>query len=316
MDKEPVTAGSLHEDGEIIGTRRKPSKHHIREERTGRIFTIICIVILLIVIGAMVLFVGIKGLSSFFKDGISLGELFSRKWSPEGEPAAFGVLPFIFGSFSVSIIAALIASPLGICAAIFMTQILPGVGRKYLQPVIELLAGIPSVVYGFIGISVIVPFLRDGLDLGRGFGIAAGALVLAVMILPTITTIATDALAQLPNALKEGSFALGATRWQTIARIVIPTTLPALLTGVVLGMARAFGEALAVQMVIGNAPFIPSSLFESASTLTSIITLNMTNTVNGSPQNDVLWTMALILLLMTFVFVFLVRALEGRARRK
>jgi phosphate transport system permease protein len=143
----------------------------------------------------------------------------------------------------------------------------------------------------------------------------AGALVLSVMILPTITSIATDALSTLPAGLKEGSFALGATRWQTIYRLILPTTLPSLLTGIVLGISRAFGEALAVQMVIGNAPHVPRSLFESAATLTSIITLEMGNTVGGSLHNNTLWSLALILLLMTFLFVFTVRVLERRAKR-
>lgn len=226
----------------------------------------------------------------------------------------FGALPFILGSFSTSILAALIAAPLGICAALFMVEIMPKFGKKYLQPVIELLAGIPSVVYGFVGLSIIVPFYRDIFP-GQGLGILAGATVLSIMILPTITSIATDALSALPPGLKEGSYALGATRWQTLSRTVLPTTLPSLLTGVVLGMARAFGEALAVQMVIGNAPHIPRSLFESTSTLTSVITLSMGNTVMGTTQNNVLWTLALILMLMTFVFVFIVRWLERRAKR-
>ncbi|UVI28489.1 phosphate ABC transporter permease subunit PstC [Paenibacillus spongiae] len=294
---------------------RKPSKQHIREEWVGRIFTTLCILFLIVTIVAMVYFVASRGLSTFFKNGVSIGDLLTGlKWAPEGEPALFGALPFIFGSFSTSLLAALIAAPLGCCAAIFMTQIMPGAGRRYMQPVIELLAGIPSVVYGFVGLSVIVPMLRNIFP-GQGIGIAAGSLVLSVMILPTITTIATDALASLPSGLKEGSFALGATRWQTIYRIVIPTTLPALLTGVVLGMSRAFGEALAVQMVIGNAPHIPRSLFESASTLTSVITLSMGNTITGSAHNNALWSLALILLMMTFVFVFIVRFLERRNKR-
>lgn len=291
------------------------AKPHILEEWTGKIVTSLCIVLLIVTIFSMVYFVASKGLSSFFADGISLGEIFGgTQWKPDGEPPLFGALPFILGSFSTSLLAALIAAPLGICAALFMVEIMPKIGRKYLQPVVELLAGIPSVVYGFVGLSIIVPFYRDIFP-GQGLGIAAGASVLSIMILPTITSIATDALASLPQGLKEGSYALGATRWQTLYRTVFPTTMPALLTGVVLGMARAFGEALAVQMVIGNAPHIPHSLFESTSTLTSVITLSMGNTVMGSIQNNVLWTLAFILMMMTFVFVFIVRWLERRTKR-
>jgi phosphate transport system permease protein len=293
---------------------RLKAKPHLAEEWAGKIYTLLCILVLVLTIFSMVYFVASKGLSTFFVNHINVMDLLTGlKWSPDGEPPLFGALPFIFGSFSTSIIAALIAAPLGFCAAVFMVEIAPKFGRRYLQPVIELLAGIPSVVYGFVGLSVIVPFFRDIFP-GQGIGIAAGALVLSVMILPTITTIATDALAALPTGLKEGSYALGSTRWQTIYRIVLPTTLPALMTGIVLGIARAFGEALAVQMVIGNAPHIPRSLFESTSTLTSAITLSMGNTAMGSIANNVLWSLALILMLMTFIFVFIVRFLEGKAR--
>lgn len=286
-------------------------KHHI-EDLIGRSYMSFCVLLLIVIIVSMVYFVASKGLSTFINGTTSVSEFFfGTKWSPEGDTPSFGALPFITGSFTVTLLAALIASPLSICAALFMTEIVPGWGKKLLQPVIELLSGIPSVVYGFVGLSVIVPFLRNTFP-GQGIGVAAGALVLSVMILPTITSVAADALAALPQNLKESSFALGATRWQTISRVIIPTTLPAIMTGVVLGMARAFGEALAVQMVIGNAPFIPRSLFESASTLTSVITLGMGNTTMGSPHNNSLWTMALVLMLMTFVFVFLVRLLERR----
>lgn len=292
-------------------SKSRLEKHHI-EDLIGRSYMSFCVLLLIVAIVSMVYFVMSKGLSTFAVNKVSVSEfLFGTTWSPEGDNPSYGAFPFIAGSFVTTLLAALIASPLSICAALFMTEIVPGWGKKLLQPVIELLSGIPSVVYGFVGLSVIVPFLRNVFP-GQGIGVAAGALVLSVMILPTITSVAADALSALPNNLKESSYALGATRWQTIARVVLPTTMPAIMTGVVLGMARAFGEALAVQMVIGNAPFIPTSLFESASTLTSVITLSMGNTTMGSPQNNALWSMALVLMLMTFLFVFVVRLLEKR----
>ncbi|MFC4596900.1 phosphate ABC transporter permease subunit PstC [Cohnella hongkongensis] len=293
---------------------RQKAKPHLAEEWVGKIYTLLCIAFLVLTIFSIVYFVASKGLSTFFVNHVNVIDLLTGlKWAPDADPKLFGALPFIFGSFSTSLLAAAIAAPLGFCAAVFMVEIAPKFGRQYLQPVIELLAGIPSVVYGFVGLSVVVPFFRD-LFPGQGFGIGAGAVVLSIMILPTITTIATDALAALPKGLKEGSYALGATRWQTIYRIVLPTTLPALMTGIVLGIARAFGEALAVQMVIGNAPHIPRSLFESASTLTSAITLSMGNTAMGTVSNNALWSLALILMIMTFVFVFIVRWLERRSK--
>ncbi|WP_211747180.1 phosphate ABC transporter permease subunit PstC [Paenibacillus sp. Marseille-Q4541] len=293
---------------------RPKREKHFYEDWIGKIYTSICVVFLIVVIVSIVFFVASKGLTTFVKDGVSLFQFFtSGNWSPTAPEPSFGALPFIVGSFTVTILAALIASPLALCAALFMTEIVPGKGKRILQPAIELLSGIPSVVYGFVGLTVIVPLIRSIFG-GTGVGILAGCLVLSVMILPTITSIMADAISSLPGGLRESSYALGATRWQTIIGVVIPTMLPALLTGVVLGMARAFGEALAVQMVIGNAPHIPGSLLESASTLTSVITLSMGNTATGSVHNNALWSMALVLLLMTFVFVLLVRLLERRNR--
>lgn len=307
--KQPV-----HQD-HAAGDRITRFPKHIREEWFGRVYVYACVALLIVTIFSIVWFIASKGLTPFVSGAIRLQDLlFGRTWKPEGEPPLFGALPFLAGSASVSFIAAAIAAPFGFCAAVFMTQIAPKIGRQVLQPAVELLAGIPSVVYGFVGLSVIVPFLRDAFP-GQGFGILAGAIVLSIMILPTITSIATDALSTLPAGLREGSFALGATRWQTIYRLILPTTFPSLLTGVVLGISRAFGEALAVQMVIGNAPHVPKSLLESAATLTSIITLEMGNTVGGSLHNNTLWSLALILLLMTFLFVFIVRLLERRAKR-
>ncbi|MDB4865737.1 MAG: pstC [Cohnella sp.] len=297
------------------GDRLSRFPKHIREEWFGRVYVYACVALLIVTIFSIVWFIASRGLNPFISGGLNLSDLlFGRQWNPEGEPPLFGALPFLAGSTATSFIAAAIAAPFGFCAAVFMTQIAPKAGRSILQPAIELLAGIPSVVYGFVGLTVIVPFLRNNFT-GQGFGILAGSLVLSIMILPTVTSISTDALGTLPAGLKEGSFALGATRWQTIYRLILPTTLPSLLTGIVLGISRAFGEALAVQMVIGNAPIIPKSLFESAATLTSIITLEMGNTVGGSLHNNVLWSLALILLIMTFLFVFIVRVLERRAKR-
>ncbi|MFD1887356.1 phosphate ABC transporter permease subunit PstC [Paenibacillus wenxiniae] len=294
--------------------RRLPLEKHRIEDWIGRIYTSICVVFLIATIVSIVYFVTSKGVATFAVNGVSFADFFfGTRWAPDASPPAFGALPAIAGSFLVTLLAAAIASPLSIAAALFMTEIVPTFGKRILQPAIELLSGIPSVVYGFIGLTLIVPFLRDHVG-GQGIGVGAGALVLSIMILPTITSVAADALANLQRGQREASYALGATRWQTIYRVVLPTVLPALLTGIVLGMARAFGEALAVQMVIGNAPFIPTSLLESASTLTSIITLGMGNTAMGSIQNNALWSMALVLMLMTFVFIMIIRLLERRNR--
>lgn len=300
----------IKEDSQPLATYLlQPGNKQRRIESTGRTMTVMSVGILLLVMISIVYFIASKGLATFFADGISIRTFFSTEWNLS--QSLYGALPFMAGSFAVTLLAALLAAPLGIGAAVFMTEVAPSWGQKILQPVIELLVGIPSVVYGFVGLIVIVPFIRETLG-GGGFSLLAGVVVLTIMILPTVTSIATDTLNALPRELREASYALGATRWQTIRRVLLKVSLPGLMTGVVLGMARAFGEALAVQMVIGNTPVMPTSLLEPMATLTSVITLNMGHTVAGSTENNVLWSMAFILLLMTLLFIFLIRLLTRR----
>jgi phosphate transport system permease protein len=293
----------------------KSEKSWLDGELRGKVIVIVCAIIMITATISITIFLSTKGLQSFIKNGVSPIEfLTSIHWNPTNQTKAeYGALPFIFGSFAVTFLSAIVAAPLGIGAAIFMTEIAPSWGRKILQPVIELLVGIPSVVYGFIGLTVLVPFIRESVG-GLGFSLLSGTIVLAIMILPTITTIATDAMSSLPKNLREGSYALGATRWQTIRKVLIPAALPTLLTAIVLGMARAFGEALAVQMVIGNVRDLPSSILDASATLTTIITLNMGHTTYGSVENNILWSMGLILLVMSFAFILLIRYLSSRRK--
>jgi phosphate transport system permease protein len=293
----------------------KSEKNWLDGEFRGKLIVIVCAIIMITATISITIFLSTKGLQSFIKNGVSPIEfLTSKSWNPtDHAKPEYGALPFIFGSFAVTFLSAIVAAPLGIGAAIFMTEIAPSWGRKILQPVIELLVGIPSVVYGFIGLTVLVPFIRESVG-GLGFSLLSGTIVLAIMILPTITTIATDAMSSLPKNLREGSYALGATRWQTIRKVLIPAALPTLLTAVVLGMARAFGEALAVQMVIGNVRDLPSSIIDASATLTTIITLNMGHTTYGSVENNILWSMGLVLLIMSFAFILLIRYLSSRRK--
>ena len=289
-------------------------------ERFGKIISFICVSVM--AIGALVIiyFVASKGLSTFFVNKVSIWSfLTGQDWQPSkvdasGNPLV-GALPMIIGSFGVTLLAALIAAPLAIGAAIFMVEISPKFGKRILQPVIELLVGIPSVVYGLIGLSVIVPMMRHFFG-GTGFGIGAGTLVLTVMILPTVTSLSVDAISAVPRHYREASLALGATRWQTIWGVILKSCRSGLLTALVFGMARAFGEALAVQMVIGTAAIMPTSLVEPASTLTSILTMSMGNTIPGQLENNVLWSLALVLLLMSLFFIIIVRLIGKRGSIK
>jgi phosphate transport system permease protein len=277
-------------------------------------FTCAALVIFLTV--AIVYFISVKGFSTFIVNGVSLKEFFlGTEWWPDrpieqGGPKV-GASPFILGSLIVSLLAVFVSTPLSIIVAVFMTEIAPGWGQRIIQPAIELLAGIPSVVYGYIGLSVLVPLIRNQIG-GSGFSILAGFLVLSVMILPTIISVSTDSLRALPGQWKEAAFALGSTRWQTIRLVLIPAARSGLITGIVLGLSRAFGEALAVQMVIGNTRRIPTSILDPIITLTSAITMDMGYTITGSLWNNSLWSMAMILLLMSFFFILIIRFASKR----
>ncbi|MGM8139319.1 phosphate ABC transporter permease subunit PstC [Enterococcus italicus] len=289
-------------------------------EQFGKAISFLCIALIVVVVLSIFYFVASKGLATFFVNKVNvLDFLFGSKWNPsvvgsDGK-ALVGALPMILGSFIVTLLSAILATPFAIGAAVFMVEISPKQGQKILQPVIELLVGIPSVVYGFIGLSVIVPAIRSVFG-GTGFGILAGTFVLFVMILPTVTTMTVDALNSVPRYYREASLALGATRWQTTYKVVLRAAVPGILTAVVFGMARAFGEALAIQMVIGNAALIPTSLTTPASTLTSILTMGIGNTIMGTLENNVLWSLALILLLMSLLFNIIIRLIGRKGALK
>ena len=289
-----------------------PSKNS-RLEKFGRGITFFCLVLIVFIVAMILVFVVKKGLSTFFVNKVNpLAFLFGGKWDPSS--GSFGALPMILGSFIVTILSAIIATPIAIGAAVFMTEISPKYGAKILQPAIELLTGIPSVVYGFIGLQVIVPFVRSIFG-GTGFGILSGVCVLFVMILPTVTFMTIDSLKAVPRHYKEASLAMGATRWQTIWRVLLNAARPGIFTAVIFGMARAFGEALAIQMVVGNSAVIPTSLTTPAATLTSVLTMGIGNTVMGTVQNNVLWSLALVLLLMSLGFNILVKFITRERKR-
>jgi phosphate transport system permease protein len=283
------------------------------------------------IVALLLAFIAWQGIQLFVKDGVSVGTVFSSTWNPlaDGGPQ-FGILPFIAGTIAVTAGALLISTPLSVGLALFLSEVAPNWAKAIVQPALEIFVGIPSVVWGWLGITVLVPFLADTFGdpivislpiVGQvfsmpgfltGFSWLAGSLVLSVMVLPTITSVSYDAFRAVPQELRTGSLALGTTRWQTIRHILIPAALSGVLTAIVLGMTRAAGEALAVQMVIGNSPTLPASITQPVTTLTSQITLDMGNTVFGEPWQDALWTMSLVLLLISVTSVVLVRVINKR----
>jgi phosphate transport system permease protein len=314
------THPGTHASGEGKRTRTpKKLMPKKRVERIGGTVCGICAGIATLLVITLIFMVAEHGLATFVVDGISpTASLTGTTWNPhsngtDGAPL-MGALPMIVGSFGVTLLSCLFVLPFAVGAAIFTVEIAPMFGRKVLQPVIELLVGIPSVVFGLLGLTIIVPLVRGAFG-GTGYGLLAGSVVLAVMVLPTVTSLSIDAIASVPNAYREGSYGLGCSRWQTIWHVVLKSALPGILTAVILGMTRAFGEALAVQMVVGNAASIPTSLITPAATLTSVLTMGMGNEAMGTVYNDALWSLALILLAMSLVFILIVH-LIGRKGAK
>lgn len=292
----------------------KPSKE-THQEYWGKGLTYFAIGLIIVLVVSIIGFVGYHGLATFVSDHVNVFYfLTSTDWDPGEGKNHVGAAVMIVTSFAVTLLAALIATPFAIAIALFMTEYSSKKGADFLQSVTELLVGIPSVVYGFLGLTIIVPAIRN-LFGGTGFGILAATLVLFVMVLPTITSLTVDSLKAVPSHFRKASMALGATHWQTIYHVVLRVATPRILTAVIFGMARAFGEALAVQMVIGNAVLMPYNLVSPSATLTSQLTSQMGNTVMGTLPNNALWSLALLLLIMSLVFNFLVKLVGKRGQK-
>ena len=288
-----------------------------RLENIGLGITGFCVALVALVVVTLIFMVAQQGLTTFFVDGLNpVDFFFGQNWIPEQE--RYGALPMIVGSFAVTLLSTLFALPIAIGSAIFVVEVAPSFGRRVFQPFIELLVGIPSVVYGVLGLYVVNTFVKAifGDAAPTGAGILSGSIVLAIMILPTITTLSMDALRAVPNQYREGSYALGCTRWQTVWHVVLKSALPSLMTAVILGMTRAFGETLAVQMVIGGVErSMPMGLLDPASTLTAALTAGLSNAVSGSVYYHALWSLGLILLVMSLVFIMIIH-LIGRKGAK
>ncbi|MFZ5826253.1 MAG: phosphate ABC transporter permease subunit PstC [Bacillota bacterium] len=261
-----------------------------------------------LVIAAILVFVGKEGLLTFTT--VTPAEFF---FSPNWDPPAghFGALPFLIGSVAATSIALVIGAPLGLAGAIFMAKIAPEWMRAVMRQASNLFVGIPSVVYGYIGMTTMVPWVRENFG-GQGFGVLVAGLILAIMVLPTILGVSEDAIRSVDVALEEGSLGLGATRWQTIWGVIIPAARPRILAAIILAFARAFGETTAVQMVIGNSPTIVRSLTHGTSTLTSQIIMEMGQTPPGSAWSRALFMMAFGLLVVSLIMILLVRWVSNR----
>ncbi|WP_304338416.1 phosphate ABC transporter permease subunit PstC [Collinsella tanakaei] len=236
---------------------------------------------------------------------IGLANFFSFTWAPtEGQ---YGILSLLAGSGLVTIGALVLGVPLGVGTAVYLTEIATDRVRALISPAVDLLAGIPSIIYGFFGMVIIRPVVAE-LTGGMGFGALTAWFVLAIMIVPTITTLTIDALNSIPMGIREASYAMGATKWQTIYKVVIPAARFGIVDAVVLGMGRAIGETMAVLMVVGNAPVIPDSISSPVSTLTSQIALDMS--YSSGLHRTALFGMGVVLFIISAALVGIVRVLS------
>lgn len=250
------------------------------------------------------------------EEDISLSDFFAgTKWYPTSTPAPiFGLVPLLLGTLLVSIGAIVLSLPFGIAVAIYLAEIANKRTREILKPVIELLAGIPSVVYGFFGLVVIVPLIQKGLNLPVGETAFAGSVVLAIMALPTIITVAEDAMRTTPRAMKEASLALGATQWQTIYKVIIPYSISGITSAVVLGIGRAIGETMAVLMVTGNAAVIPTSFFEPVRTIPATIAAELGEAPAGGAHYEALFLLGAVLFVITLILSITVEYISSKRK--
>jgi phosphate transport system permease protein len=261
----------------------------------------------------ILIYLAIEGTKTFFVDHFSLWSfLFSPTYDLDSNHP--GAAIFIVGTLLVTVFAIVVGGPFGIAVGVFLSEIAPVKMALVLKPAIELMVGIPSVVYGWLGLTLLVPIIRNHTSSASGFSLAGAGIVLAIMILPTVISLSEDAFNSLPPSLKEGSLALGATRFQTIMRVLLPSASSGLAVALILGIARAVGETLAIQLVIGNATTFPAGIFGPTATLTTVIVGEMPSATQGSVQEHALFSMAFLLLIIAMILILLVRfALRKRS---
>lgn len=290
------------------------------KEKAWRVLITACGMFLILLTLSIGVFLFYRGVGTFTVYRHSVLEfLFSPNWNPADDfqgGGQVGAAVFIVGSLVTCLLALLIAAPFSLAAAVFMAVISPRVSEKLFQPAVEIFVGIPSVVYGWVGLTVLVPLIQSVFHLMYGYSVLAGGIVLAVMIFPTITSVSADSIRNVPRQYQEAAYGLGSTRWQVIRHVLLPAARPGILTGVILGLSRAFGEALAVAMVIGKRLAFPDSLLSPTNNLTAAIASDMGGAAEGGEYNTALWTMALLLLLISYVFILIVRKISSKEARE
>ena len=250
------------------------------------------------------------------REAVSLREfLLGQYWYPTDDPADFGILPLILGSVYVTLLSGVIAVPLGVMTAVYLSEIAPEPVAEILKPLVELMASMPSVVMGFFGMVVVSPFIREVFHIPVGLNMFTASLMLAFMAVPTICSISEDAIFSVPWALREASFALGATHFETLFKVILPAALSGICTAVILGVSRALGETMVVLMVAGGAAMIPGSIFDPVRPLPATIAAEMAEAPLGSPHYHALFAIGIVLFVFTFLFNLLADYISHRFRQ-
>ena len=286
----------------------------IKERLIKLVFSVLAFSSLVFLIGIIITL--FKESYPFFSQFDIIGSLFGIKWYPTAEPPEFGMFPLIFASVAVTVGAMAFCVPIGIGTALYIHEIAGPKQRAILKPTIEILAGIPSIVYGFFGMLVVAPYLQRLLDIPTGLNGFTASLVLGVMAIPTVSSISEDALSFVPRSFREASLAIGATRWQTLTRVILPAAGSGISTAIILGMSRAVGETMTVLMVAGGAAVIPKSIFDPLRPMTSTIAAEMGEAAMGSPHYHALFAIGLILFLITLIFNIIAEIVSRRFRLK
>lgn len=293
----------------LISSQKKIKATTYFKNHLFKLSSLFSVLFLGLVLISIIIFIGRTGLL-VFKD-VSFKEFFfSLTWEPFDEK--YGAATFIIGTFELTGLTLLFATPISIGMAIFTAEIAPSWLKGVMRPVLDLLVGIPSIVYGYLGLTVLIPFLRKITGTIMGDGLLAAAIVLVIMVLPTISRISDDAISAVSPELREASYALGASRMQTIFKVLLPAAGPGIFTAIILGMARAIGETMAVVMVIGNTPQLAKDLLTPTAVLTSNIVNQIIDVEFDSTWNYALYMMAFLLLIISNVLIIIIRKLRAK----
>jgi phosphate transport system permease protein len=288
--------------------------YNSKEKIIKLIFTLLAFSSLLFLLGIIIVL--FKESLPLFKNVNIFDFILGKQWYPTYEPPEYGIFPLIIASFWVTIGAMFVCIPLGIGSALYINELASLKQKQILKPVIEILAGIPSIVYGFFGMLIVAPFLQKLFNIPTGLCAFTASLVLGIMAIPTVTSLAEDSLSFVPKSFKEASYALGANRWQTLIKVVIPASMSGISTAIILGMSRIVGETMTVLMVSGGAAIIPKSIFDPVRPMTSTIAAEMGESAVGSQHYHALFAIGLILFLITLVFNVIAEHISKKHRVK